>query len=142
MEPIRIKASDILSQIGRIDKPRVIKNYFRKHVLPACGGDYENARQAMMFILHDYWRDDIDRKLRIKIWEDALKPFFQKSPEVRQMNNLSAAREIVSAIPGLVANIPLSGSLVEIQARKAVILQQTEALSPAVRRLKMICKKL
>ena len=105
-----IRVGDILEMISREGNPKKIKAFFRRAILPAAKGDYENARQAMVFCLDDYFRpDNIDRKKRIKVWEDALRPYFQKSPDIKAIllkeETRSYLRDLDSFLAGSIKEI-------------------------------------
>ena len=100
-----LNAGDILERIARESDPKKIKAFFRKAILPAAKDDYENARQAVMFCLVDYSRpNNIDRKTRIKVWEDALRPYFQKSPDVKAILKKEAVRKYLRDIDSFLAS--------------------------------------
>lgn len=73
--------TDIVTMVGVLDSPQNIIAFYERIVLKKAK-DAIAAKEAILFCLREFWRDNECAKKRIKIWEEALHPYFEKTPDI------------------------------------------------------------
>ena len=100
--------TDIVTMVGVLDSPQNIVAFYESFVLKKAK-DAIAAKETVLFCLREFWRDDECAKKRIKMWEEALRPYFEKTPDVlfikKEQKIKERAQKKVESIKSLVENI-------------------------------------